>query len=552
MLGDIDSYSKEELYLHLQRMMAQKENRLGRMGTAYPKPRIERDSELGERASDFRSSSGESHPLWMQELTLYEANLHAVVENTTDYILSVNRRFEITVINSALQQATDKIYQTELRPGINILEACPEEVVDHWLPDFERAMSGESFKNIRKYTYSKGTNYYEFSYRPILGVDGEVRGVNFCGKNITEKEAALEEMRAKEQLLASINHSITEGIFRTNEGKIIYVNRAFVELFGYDQVDELMALDPYELYVDPKRRDDFVSYMKTENYFLNEEVQFRRKDGSTFWGLISSIKAIGEDGKTYFDGAIRNVTEIKDAYRKLEDRNQELTKLNEELDSFVYRTSHDLRAPLVSLAGLINVARMTDESAERDTYFALMEKTIGKLDGFIQDIIHYSRNSRAEIKAERIDFRQMLLNSEEELRYLDNSAEIHLNIQVHGAGDYFSDPIRLGIIFNNLLSNSIRYRDPQKAQNRVQVKVLIEEEGAYLSFADNGIGIAEEHQEHIFGMFYRGTRLSEGSGIGLYIVDEAVQKLEGSVTVKSEVGVGTTFELFLPNMQPGK
>lgn len=561
MLDDINQYSKEELYSYLEQIIqGSKANSQPHHRTAENSPDVVNELlnaaeilqkdvlDIVKKFRHLNTNLEQEVAQRTEQLAISEANLKALLENTSDLILSVDRDFRVLVINSALQNQAREVYGIELKPEMDLLKVCPPQVVDFWLPDFKRAMAGETFKVVRTFGAEGEQEHYEFSYNPILNREYEVTGVSFFGKDITEKQTALEESQAKEQFLASINHSIKEGIFRTHVGKIIYVNKAFVEMFGYDSVEEMLKLDPYALYVDESRRDYFRDLMQENTYFVNEEVQFKRKDGSTFWGLMSSIKAVREDGEVYYDGAIRDVTDIKEARRNLELRNQELTKVNRELDSFVYSTSHDLRAPLVSLQGLIQVARLSDTHAERESYFGLMETTIEKLDSFIQDIIYYSRNARVEVRPEAINFQTLLQSSEEDLRYMEGAEQTQLTLHVEGEVSLWSDPMRLRMIFSNLLSNSIRYRDPGKMHNQVEVRVRQKDEGTYVAFEDNGQGIAPEHQPHVFEMFYRGHERSQGSGIGLYIVQEAVHKLKGRISLTSTLSEGTCFSLFLPHL----
>lgn len=233
--------------------------------------------------------------------------------------------------------------------------------------------------------------------------------------------------------------------------------------------------------------------------------------------------------------------------QKINKRNIELKKLNAELDSFVYSTSHDLRAPLASVLGLINIARIDNNAKEKDNYMDLMEASIKKLDDFIQDIIDYSRNSRTEVKYEAFNIKNVIVETIEGLKYLDPEDQIKSKIEIIGDGIVSCDKQRLKIIFNNLISNVLKYYDHTKEnpfmrikvdlENNFEIKILVE---------DNGIGIEQNELDKVFGMFYRGTERSKGSGIGLYIVKETVDKLKGNIQVKSQLAEGSSFEIIIP------
>lgn len=232
---------------------------------------------------------------------------------------------------------------------------------------------------------------------------------------------------------------------------------------------------------------------------------------------------------------------------EIEKRNDELRKVNGELDRFVYSASHDLRAPLASVLGLVNVARL-DHGKDFELYLHKIETSILKLDGFIRDIIDFSRNARVEIEAQPIEFDSLINEIIDNLKYLDEKDQIKRMVMVDGTGPFFSDKKRLSIVLNNLISNSIKYFNPYAKNSFLEVTVNYDQNQAVLRVKDNGIGISPEHITNIFKMFYRGDTRSRGSGIGLYIVKETLDKIKGKIQVHSEYGKGSTFTVFLTSL----
>ncbi len=229
----------------------------------------------------------------------------------------------------------------------------------------------------------------------------------------------------------------------------------------------------------------------------------------------------------------------------IEKRNRELKKVNSELDKFVYSASHDLRAPLASVLGLVNVARLSD-GKDIPLYLDLIEKSIQRLDGFIRDIIDFSRNARMEIIREEISFNTLIHEVLDDLRYLDEKNRILRMVTVNGHGVFHSDSRRLKIILANLISNAIKYHNVRKENTFIEVKVDYDDHLATIRVIDNGSGIAEQHMLNIFKMFYRANETIKGSGLGLYIVNETVEKLGGEISVSSKFDEGTTFTVSLP------
>lgn len=229
--------------------------------------------------------------------------------------------------------------------------------------------------------------------------------------------------------------------------------------------------------------------------------------------------------------------------------NKELQKTNYELDRFVYSASHDLRSPLKSLLGLSDLITedLDQENIIQLELMGMMKKSILKLDNFIEDILQYSRNARTGVEKEEISFKETLQDFIEEHEHLGGAKEIKLKVEIHQDLKFVSDKKRVEIVLNNLISNAIKYKDLSKENPALIVNIKCSKEQAIISIKDNGIGIDIKHIEKIFEMFYRATKASQGSGLGLYIVKETLDKLNGTISVDSELGKGTTFIVTLPN-----
>jgi signal transduction histidine kinase len=234
---------------------------------------------------------------------------------------------------------------------------------------------------------------------------------------------------------------------------------------------------------------------------------------------------------------------------EVSEKNEQLKKLNEELDSFVYRTSHDLRAPISSLLGLFHIARFDIENTQQlESYFEMGEKSLKRMDQLISDIINYSQNSRSETQIEEIDFKSLLEEIFSNFNFMGKAGSIAQKFDISQKVPFGSDSKRIYFILNNLLSNAIKYHDTKKSHPFIKVKIIVSSRYAQIEVEDNGQGIKPELIDKIFQMFYRATEESQGSGLGLYIVKETVEKLNGTVDVNSVLGEGTTFKVMLPNL----
>ena len=238
------------------------------------------------------------------------------------------------------------------------------------------------------------------------------------------------------------------------------------------------------------------------------------------------------------------------AAEALQSQNAELKKINKELDSFVYSVSHNLRAPLMSVLGLLDLAKHESHQSNSnslDDYFSMMETSIHKLDETVKEILDYSRNARQNLTIEKIDLIQTINDHFEKMQFMPGTVSISREIKMDEQAEFYSDAYRVSVIMNNLISNSIKYFDPQKEQPFIRIEGKVTEDYASLDFIDNGIGIEQRYLNRVFDMFFRGTDKNKGAGLGLYIVKEAVEKLKGKIIVESEVGQGTRFHIELPN-----
>lgn len=240
---------------------------------------------------------------------------------------------------------------------------------------------------------------------------------------------------------------------------------------------------------------------------------------------------------------------VNDRINELEllKKNEELKILNEELDTFVYRSSHDLRAPLTSVLGLTSV--IEDETDLHKIYYLnfLIRESIERLLKVTQDMTDYSRNARTAIEKEEVNFLSLIDEAIVTHHFMENFHRLKINIEVENSpASFVIDKKRVEILINNTLSNAVKYQDINKEYSFLNISVKFDKKSFILIFEDNGLGIEEAYQDKIFEMFYRANAYSLGSGLGLYIVKGIVEKLEGKIELKSIFGKGTTFVFTFP------
>lgn len=244
--------------------------------------------------------------------------------------------------------------------------------------------------------------------------------------------------------------------------------------------------------------------------------------------------------------AIESAYEIYDSRIQLIAKNTELEKAYSELDKFVYSASHDMRSPLMSILGVVRLAKMEEHSANSLQYFDMIESSVLRLDEFIKNIIGYYKNNRIELSLETIGLQDMV---EACIASLSESHHSQWKIDICQNAPLVSDRLKLEIILHNLLSNAIKFKQLGKAA-QVTISANVDAHWVDIWVKDNGIGISPEDYEKIFRMFYRATNRNPGSGIGLYVTKDAVVRLNGNISVQSSPQEGSTFHIRFPNRQP--
>ena len=243
--------------------------------------------------------------------------------------------------------------------------------------------------------------------------------------------------------------------------------------------------------------------------------------------------------------AIQNAYEIYITRERLDRKIAELQKANDELNRFIYSTSHDLRSPLASVMGILNLAHMENSVEDPNGYLGMIETCVNKMDTFIQKIIEYFKSIRVEDEYSKIDFNALLEESIELFKMQKPDIEYILDIQQ--PVEFVNDAFRMSVILDNLISNAMKYQKPTEKNPKVEISVKTDSEKASIKIEDNGIGILDQHLNNIFKMFFRSANSVNGLGIGLYIVKEALNRIGGEISVHSDYGAGTAFYLEIPN-----
>ncbi len=373
------------------------------------------------------------------------------------------------------------------------------------------------------------------------------------------KEGGEEEAERRKQALRLRNlyrafvDNTFELIFRSSlKDEIQFSNRLFIETFGFDKFKRAKGSDIRDLFEDVNEYEKLKSRIIREQRVQGVAVNFKSLTGQKIVALVNIQIQTNELNEPMINWTALDISERVAFEHNLEQKNQQLAKINHQMEKFLYSTSHDLRAPLTTIMGLVNLIRMDSKDNALVEYANKIEISTNKLDKIIRDIISFSKTTYKNIHSEKIDFESLIWKIVNNHCGDEHFGKIKIQVSVVGSSLFYSDTDRIEIILDNLIRNAIQFVDVNKSHSFINITTLVSADAVVVEIHDNGIGIARQYFESIFNMFYKATVHSKGAGLGLYIAKEGIEQLGGNIVVNSEVGFGSLFKLTIPNSPKGK
>ncbi len=385
--------------------------------------------------------------------------------------------------------------------------------------------------------------WFEMIAKPIRDEEGRTVSIHTTCRDISRRKAAEQERDN------FFNHSLDLMVIARLDGRMLRFNHSWQQTLGFAEA-ELAGTSLFD-FVHPRDLDDTVAFFRDEiaggQSVIRTENRYRCRDGSYKW-LSWNFVVFAAEGVMY--GFARDITERKLAEEALKNTLEELQLRNQELDHYVYKVSHDLRSPLCSIKGLLNLAEYETDAAAILVYNRMIGDQINRSDEFIQSILNHSKMLNSADNRQEIDFAAVIRQGFDDLQYTKGYARLHRQVGVVQQAPFYGDPFRISLILRNFISNAIKYQNPDAESSYVHFAVAIDAQEARITITDNGIGVEARFVPQLFDMFFRATETAEGSGLGLYIVKQAVQRIGGFIAVTSQLGVGTEFVITLPNGLP--
>jgi PAS domain S-box-containing protein len=479
-----------------------------------------------------------------EELQIQEVQLENVSDplskfNSLIHILKGHEEFTLSpsgfIVSSNLEVVNITGYEEWEVIGKHISLFYTDEEKEKALTDLDKATRLKEFTVTGLRLKRRSAPFWaKMRISAIYDNDNTTTGYKVILQDATHRALSNARVRTlKDEYLAIFNNPFVGSFkFKMSDYRLQICNQKTLEIIGRKDSSNLSFRDFFSSQL---QFDHFASILEKEKRVDGFKFLVSDEKEQQNWAVISARYF---EGNGFAEGVLFDISE---QYTQT----LELERLNSELDNFTYHASHDLRAPLTTIMGLINLSKV--ESAEKTpTYLGMIEERVKHLDIVLKDLATVTYNNTSTVESEEFNFRTEIDSLVSLIQ--KSNPEIQINTEFDQGSNYHTDSTRMRSILWNLIANALSYKRNSASSHLISIKVKIEETHAAIKLVDNGIGLDWNLKDRVWDMFFKSTNQSVGSGLGLYIVKSMVEKLKGKISFESTVENGTTFLLLIPNL----
>jgi PAS domain S-box-containing protein len=472
-----------------------------------------------------------------------------ILDKTSEMVVITDKDGLIQYVNSSFEKFTGYSKYNIIGKKINILSSGLESqkfIHDIW----QDVLAGKTWHGRLKNKKYDGTIYdEEQTITPVFDDYEQLINIVEIKRDITEEIKRRDAVLEAESRYKGIFENAMEGIYQSStDGKLLAANKTLLQMLGYESLEEFQSVELSQaVYVNPEDRKAFQTIMDSDGRVIDYEIRLRRKDGSEIIVLENSraVKDLGGNIQ-YYEGIMQDITKRKEAENSIR-------SLNAQKDKFLSIISHDLRAPFNSILGFTEM--LLDETSEftpeeKKEFLIYIKQAAEQQLNLVNNLLEWSRLETGRVRFEQTPINLKELVDRSIISLLGNAMRKQINLFSD-----ISEKITVNIdesltsqLFGNLLSNALKFT-PQHGKVWVEV-VEIKDEFVKIAVRDTGVGIPPEDYSKLFRIdtkyYSRGTQGEEGSGLGLALCAEIVQKHGGNIEVQSELNKGTSFLFTLP------
>ncbi|WP_020380541.1 PAS domain S-box protein [Nafulsella turpanensis] len=431
---------------------------------------------------------------------------------------------------------------------VNGIHAVIDSGEEHWSEEYRYLTGDGGFKIV----FDRGFVLHDKEGRPIRMIGSM--------QDISDRKQTEEALKESKELFSRVIDGSNDGIWEWDfKDDRAWWNQRFSEIIGIDIPEAQRSFKSVADCIHPEDQpsiDEALTGHLERNEKFEVECRVVHPSGKIRNVLLKGKAILDRQGTTAkLSGTMTDITERRQAAEHLRHKNEQLTKINNDLDNFIYTASHDLKAPITNIEGLVNLLSkfFNTNPPNHEKIASLMELIHTSIDRFkatIKDLAEVAKvQSSTEEDLAEVSFTEVFEEVKSNIKTTIDESKALITEDFSGAPAIYFSKKNLGSILYNLVSNAIKYRSPER-QPQITVSTTVDENFILLSVQDNGLGIKEKDRHKVFMMFKRLHQHVESTGVGMAIVKRIVDNNEGRIEIESKEGKGSLFRIYLKSETP--
>lgn len=484
----------------------------------------------------------------LDELSELNEDINNLLESTNIGVIFLDEDLRIRKFTPAIKEHFE-LYKRDIGRRIdNFVVSFGDDKKSNLLDNVKKVL--DTGKVFEKKILSKSGRHFLQRISPFLTTTNKASGAVITFIDIEKINQSQEELRSSQKKFQSFYNDdpVMHGSINVDSGNIIECNKKFYQTLGYKNRKELIGTSIFQFYTDRSKiiASDIIREIKEEGQVRNKEVTMLTKDGQEIYVLLNSNLTTDDKGNNVTRSTLLDITELKHAREKLEERRAELEMANRELEQFVSICSHDLKEPLATIrfgSEMLDKNFSGQLEKKGKDYIKYIHDAAGRLGNQINALLEHSRIGQLSEKTD-VDIKKIIETVEMDLA--KSIGDCDANITCGKLPTVKGFEVELRLLFQNLISNALKYCKKGVSPD-VRITSFSDNYFHVFSVNDNGSGIDERDQENLFKIFNKipGNEHIDGTGIGLAHCEKIVKLHGGSIWVDSQLGVGSTFHFKL-------
>jgi PAS domain S-box-containing protein len=479
-----------------------------------------------------------------------ELQLTALIDSTSDTIYSVDTDYRLLIFNSAFERSAKLNFGMDVEVGMNVLGLLPPSSAKEiavWKEAFDRVFAGEKYTTIYPFGFGEERTFTEMMFNPIRNDEGIIEGVVAFNRDITPIKRAEEQLRKSELFLQQTSKIAKVGgweLDATNEEYTMTGTDYSYEIFDRE-IGSIATLGMFSQFI-PSDHYHTIQPMIMNALMSGEKIEYEvpitTPIGNQKWIYVQGNAEFNEQRCVRLYGIVQDITERKETELLIQEQIYALEAKTAEMERFMYTVSHDLKSPLITIKGFLG---MIQEDLQAQDYRRIpgdmqrIDNAANKMQHLLEDLLELSRVGRVINPSERFSMTVLANETIELLHGILTPRHIRMSVQPD-MPRIFGDKARFREVYQNLIENASKFMGNQ-SDPHIEIGVERDDIQSIFYVRDNGVGIAKEYQEMIFGLFDKLDQHSDGTGIGLALIKRIIELHGGRIWVESEPGQGATF-----------